>query len=94
MLTGSPQIRPWRGGPWQSDPMDLIIRFALSIAATEGFSAQKGQFPRLNRFIAAFLGANAHRVLDRQDKHLAIADLAGPRGLDDGLHGLGNQSIG
>src|SRR4051812_15582956 len=47
----------------------------------------------LHRVRAAFAGADPHRLLDRQDEDLAVADLVGFRGLLDCLHGARAEGI-
>src|ERR1017187_3000556 len=41
-----------------------------------------------DRGLTAFFGADAHDILDRQDKDFAIADLTGLGGLDDRIDRL------
>ena len=46
------------------------------------------------RFFVGFAGADADGLLDRGDEDLAVADLAGARGLDHGLDGLLDAVVG
>ena len=48
----------------------------------------------LKRFFAHFLGADADGFVHRGDEDLAIADLAGARGLDDGGLDARDEVIG
>src|ERR1700754_1791484 len=47
----------------------------------------------LDRVRAAFPGTHPHHRLHRADPHLAVADLAGPRGLDNGVHNLVDSGV-
>ena len=82
------------GGPndkERSEEQQRLILFQQRKQFHESYNPTKQRAPKfandLHRAVAAFVGADAPGVVDGGDEDLAVADLAGLGGLDDGFDG-------
>ena len=71
-------------------PVSIGAAVAASTAAARAIT----QAHRRDGRGVELAGADADDLLDGQDEDLAVADLAGPRALDDRLHGRLDEVVG
>src|SRR5690606_7276175 len=78
--------------------LKMVARSAMPQAFAGRCAHMAPGLAESERIDAAFAGAYAYGLLDRRDKYLAVADLAGERRLDDGVdgridHGRGQHDL-
>src|SRR3982750_3993128 len=71
------------------------IAWAWASAALRATSRQgvRRASVQLDRIVAAVAGADADRLLDRNDENLAVADASGARGILDRLNDIVDEAV-